>query len=73
MASEHPPGPNGADGTLPSAHDPAVDPTARLRHDLRGALTGIRGQTQLLLRRLARLDGLDPSSRPFACSHPPNW
>jgi len=63
MASDHRSGPNGARGTPPSAHDPAVDPAARLRHDLRGALTVIRGQTHLLQRRLARLDGLDPAER----------
>ncbi len=63
MASDHPPGPNGANGTFSSAHDPEVDPAARLRHDLKGALTGIRAQAQLLSRRVARLNGLDPAER----------
>ncbi len=63
MASDPPPGPNGADGTPPSAHDPEVDPSARLRHDLKGSLTVIRGHSHLLRRRLARLDGLESAER----------
>ncbi len=58
-----PPGPSprrdNADRTASPADDRVSDPLDLLRHDLRGQLTVIRGQTHLLRRHLARLDGLD--------------
>ncbi len=63
MAPDHAPGPNGADGMSPSPSESDLDPLDRLRQDLKGDLTVIRGQTQLLLRRVARLEGLDRLDR----------
>ncbi len=53
-------------GRAPSgddADDRTPDLLDLLRHDLKGPLTVIRGQTQLLLRRSARLEGLDETER----------
>jgi signal transduction histidine kinase len=42
---------------------PDYDALDLLRHDLKSPLTIIRGQAQLLRRRVARFDGLDESDR----------
>jgi signal transduction histidine kinase len=53
---------------MPPDHPPDLDAApadapAVLRHDLKGALTAIRGQAQLVARRLRRPDGLDADER----------
>ena len=63
MSPDSASGPSGADGTSPSPSEAEFDPLDLLRHDLKGDLTVIRAQAQLLLRRVARLEGLDPLER----------
>ncbi len=63
MSPDSASGPNGADGTAPSPSEPEVEPFDLLRHDVKGDLTVIRAQTELLLRRVARLEGLDALER----------
>ena len=63
MTPNSPSDSNGADGTAPSPSQSEVHRLDLLRQDLKGDLTVIRGQAQLLLRRVARLEGLDPLDR----------
>lgn len=63
MAPDSARGPDDADGASPAPSESGVDPLDLRRQDLKGDLTVIRGHAQLLLRRVARLEGLDPGER----------
>ncbi len=63
LPSQPPPDQAHVEAAAHSDDHPGDDPLELLRHDLKAPLTALRAQTQFLLRRLARLKGLDETER----------